>query len=83
MPLAEDDPFDRRQFAQPHRAARVELVRGDADLAAQAVFAAVAEARRLAAWARSRSPWFRLKRGIGIVTPPMTMSSSREIGCCD
>ncbi len=45
LPGAAEHVFVGRQFLQRHRAAGVELVRGDADLRAEAKFAAVGEAR--------------------------------------
>src|SRR5512135_171518 len=45
LPVAQHDPLLRREAFEPHRAARMELVGGDADLGAQAVLEAVGEAR--------------------------------------
>src|SRR5689334_4655662 len=42
----QDDPLAAGQALQPDRAARMQLVRRDADLGAEAVFVAVGEARR-------------------------------------
>ena len=43
LPIPGDDPFVGRQIRRPHRAAGVEFVGADADLGAQAIFAAVGE----------------------------------------
>src|SRR3954464_10343902 len=46
LSVANYDVLLRRQSLEPHRAARMQLVGGDADLCAQAVFIAVGKARR-------------------------------------
>src|SRR5579862_9296754 len=67
LPVAEHDPLAAREALETDRTSRVQLVRGDADLRAQAVLVAVGKARRRVYHHGARVDFAHEAHGVGVV----------------
>src|SRR5262249_13375115 len=67
MVLTVDDPFVGRKLTESHRAARVQFLRADCDLSAQAKLTAVVEPRRSVDKYRRRIDFVDEACGVGLV----------------